>query len=294
MPYSRPRRVAAAEAIRAAPLARPAARGYADPRTGEGAQHMTATARYPDLEGRSVFVSGGASGIGAQIVRRFCEQGSRVAFVDIDADCGRELVATLAGEGAAEPLFVPCDLRDVAALRAAIAEAAAANGPITVLVNNAARDDRHPFDTVTPDYWDERFAVNLKHQFFAAQAVHPMMKEAGGGSVINMGSTSWMVGQGGMAAYTAAKSAVLGLTRSLARDWGPDNIRVNSIAPGWIMTERQIKLWLNPDSERELMTRQCLKRKLVPDDIARVVLFMASEASSAMTNQSYIVDGGWV
>ena len=147
---------------------------------------------------------------------------------------------------------------------------------------------------MTPEYWDERFAVNLKHQFFAAQAAYPMMKAAGGGSVINMGSTSWMVGQGGMAAYTAAKSAVLGLTRSLARDWGPDNIRVNSVAPGWIMTERQIKLWLNAEGERELMTRQCLKRKLVPDDIARVVLFMASDASSAMTNQSYIVDGGWV
>ena len=163
-----------------------------------------------------------------------------------------------------------------------------------MLVNNAARDDRHPFDTVTPEYWDERFAVNLKHQFFAAQAVYPMMKQAGGGSVINMGSTSWMVGQGGMAAYTAAKSAVLGLTRSLARDWGPDNIRVNSIAPGWIMTERQISMWLDAAGEQELMTRQCLKRKLYPDDIARVVLFMAADDSSAMTNQSYIVDGGWV
>ena len=150
------------------------------------------------------------------------------------------------GEGLTKPLFIRCDLRDIEALRASVAQAGAANGPITVLVNNAARDDRHAFDTVTPEYWDERFAVNLKHQFFAAQAAYPMMKQAGGGSVINMGSTSWMVGQGGMAAYTAAKSAVLGLTRSLARDWGPDNIRVNSIAPGWIMTERQIKLWLNP------------------------------------------------
>jgi D-xylose 1-dehydrogenase len=136
--------------------------------------------------------------------------------------------------------------------------------------------------------------VNLRHQFFAAQAVHPMMKRAGGGSIVNMGSTSWMVGQGGMAAYTAAKSAVLGLTRSLARDWGPDNIRVNSIAPGWIMTERQQQMWLTPEGERELMARQCLKRKLYPDDIARVVLFMAADDSSAMTNQSYIVDGGWV
>jgi D-xylose 1-dehydrogenase len=255
---------------------------------------MSGSATYPSLTGRSVLVSGGGSGIGAQIVRRFCEQGSKVAFVDIDRDSSEELVAALGTEGLAAPLFLPCDLRDIDALRAAIRQAAEANGPITVLVNNAARDDRHPFDTVTPEYWDERFAVNLRHQFFAAQAVQPMMRQAGGGSIINMGSTSWMVGQGGMAAYTAAKSGVLGLTRSLARDWGPDNIRVNSVAPGWIMTERQITKWLSPAGEAELMARQCLKRKLYPDDIARVVLFLAADDSSAMTNQSYIVDGGWV
>ena len=255
---------------------------------------MDNSATYPDLAGRSVLVTGGASGIGAQIVRRFCEQGSKVAFLDIDRGAAEELVAAIADKGLTRPLFQACDLRDIEALRACISRAGEANGPLSVVVNNAARDDRHTFDTVTPEYWDERFAVNLRHQFFAAQAAYPMMKQAGGGSVINMGSTSWMVGQGGMAAYTAAKSAVLGLTRSLARDWGPDNIRVNSIAPGWIMTERQKTLWLTLEGERELMTRQCLKRQLVPDDIARVVLFMASDASSAMTNQSYIVDGGWV
>jgi NAD(P)-dependent dehydrogenase (short-subunit alcohol dehydrogenase family) len=255
---------------------------------------MTGWAIYPSLKGRSVFVTGGGSGIGAQIVRRFCEQGSKVAFVDIDRGCSEDLVRAIGGEGMAAPLFIPCDLRDIERLRAAIAEAADAHGPITVLVNNAARDDRHPAETVTPEYWDERFAVNLRHQFFAAQAVHSMMKQAGGGSIINMGSTSWMIGQGGMAAYTAAKSAVLGLTRSLARDWGPDNIRVTSIAPGWIMTERQQRMWLSPEGEKELMARQCLKRKLYPDDIARVVLFMAADDSAAMTNQSYIVDGGWV
>jgi NAD(P)-dependent dehydrogenase (short-subunit alcohol dehydrogenase family) len=255
---------------------------------------MSSWAIYPSLQGRSVFVSGGGSGIGAQIVRRFCEQGSKVAFVDIDSAASEELVRGIEGEGHARPLFIACDLRDIEALRKAIAHAAETNGPITVLVNNAARDDRHPAETVTPEFWDERFAVNLRHQFFAAQAVHPMMKQAGGGSIINMGSTSWMIGQGGMAAYTAAKSAVLGLTRSLARDWGPDNIRVTSIAPGWIMTERQLKMWLTPEGERELMARQCLKRKLYPDDIARVVLFMAADDSGAMTNQSYIVDGGWV
>src|SRR3954471_1042917 len=259
-----------------------------------GGSAMSDSATYPSLKGRSVLVTGGGSGIGAQIVRRFCEQGSKVAFVDIDRDSSEELVAALGGEGLAAPLFLPCDLRDIEALRAAIRQAAEANGPITVLVNNAARDDRHPFDTVTPEYWDERFAVNLRHQFFAAQAVQPMMRQAGGGSIINMGSTSWMVGQGGMAAYTAAKSGVLGLTRSLARDWGPDNIRVNAIAPGWIMTQRQLDLWLNPESEKELMQRQCLKRRLMPDEIARATLFFASDEASACTNQQYVVDGGWV
>ena len=255
---------------------------------------MACWARYPSLEGRSVLVTGGGSGIGAQIVRRFCEQGSRVAFLDVDRSASELLVDEIEAQGVKPPSFLPCDLRDIAALREAIATAAEINGPITVLVNNAARDDRHPFAGVTPEYWDDRIAVNLKHQFFAAQAVHPMMKAAGGGSIVNMGSTSWMIGQGGMAAYTAAKSAVLGLTRSLARDMGPDNIRVNSVAPGWIMTQRQIELWLTPEAEAELMQRQCLKRKLHPDDIARVILFMASDDSAAMTNQSYVVDGGWV
>ncbi len=255
---------------------------------------MSSWAIYPSLKGRSVLVTGGGSGIGAQIVRRFCEQGSRVAFVDVDRPTSEALVQEIEAQSQAVPLFLPCDLRDIEALRRAVAEAAAANGPITALVNNAARDDRHAWDTVTPELWDERFAVNLRHQFFAAQAVYPMMREAGGGSIINMGSVSWMIGQGGMAAYTAAKSAVLGLTRSLARDWGPANVRVNSIAPGWIMTDRQQTLWLTPEGEQELMTRQCLKRKLHPDDIARVVLFLCADDSAAMTNQSYIVDGGWV
>ena len=255
---------------------------------------MSSFAVYPSLKGRSVLVTGGGSGIGAQIVRRFCEQGSKVAFIDVDQASSLALAQEIAAGDRPAPLFLPCDLRDIAALRRAVAEAAAANGPITALVNNAARDDRHPWDTVTPEFWDERFAVNLRHQFFAAQAAYPMMKQAGGGSVVNMGSTSWMVGQGGMAAYTAAKSAVLGLTRSLARDWGPDNIRVNSVAPGWIMTERQQSMWLTAEGERELMTRQCLKRKLYPDDVARVVLFLCADDSGAMTNQSYIVDGGWV
>lgn len=249
---------------------------------------------YPSLEGRSVFVTGGGSGIGASIVKHFAAQGSNVAFVDIAEEPSRALVADIEATGQKAPMFLACDLRDIEALRAAISEAADANGPITVLVNNAAHDERHAIENVTPDYWDERMAINLRHQFFAAQAIAPMMMKAGGGSIVNFGSTSWMIGQGGMPGYTTAKSAIMGLTRGLARDLGADNIRVNSIAPGWIMTERQIKLWLTPEGEKEIMARQCLKRKLQPADVARLTLFLASDDSNAMTNQTYICDGGWV
>ena len=255
---------------------------------------MNTFARYPSLQDRAVLITGGATGIGAALVEAFVAQGARVGFIDIDVPPAEAAVQRLSAQARHAPVFVEADLTDFAALDTAIERVRAGIGPITVLVNNAANDQRHTIDATTPHSWDAGIAVNLKHQFFAAQAVQPMMREAGGGSIINMGSTSWMVGQGGMAAYTAAKSAVLGLTRSLARDWGPDNIRVNSIAPGWIMTERQISKWLSPAGEAELMTRQCLKRKLYPDDIARVVLFLAADDSSAMTNQSYIVDGGWV
>jgi NAD(P)-dependent dehydrogenase (short-subunit alcohol dehydrogenase family) len=251
-------------------------------------------ATYPSLKDRSVFITGGGSGIGASLVRHFAAQGAKVAFVDIAVGPSERLVADIAAGGDPRPLFIECDLRDIEALRRAIAQGAAAHGPITVLVNNAAHDERHAFDTVTPEYWDDRMAVNLRHQFFAAQAVHPMMKAAGGGSIVNFGSVSWMIGQGGMPGYTAAKSAIMGLTRGLARDFGGDNIRVNSIAPGWIMTERQISLWLDEEGERELMKRQCLKLKLYPDDMARIVLFLAADDSSAMTNQTYVADGGWV
>jgi len=247
-------------------------------------------ASYPDLAGKVVLVTGGASGIGEAIVRRFAAQRALVGFLDINDEAGLALAAELGGN----VRYVHADLTDIAELRAAVAEVRAALGPITILVNNAAHDERHRTEDVTPEYWDGRVAVNLRHQFFAAQAVLGDMKAAGGGAIINFGSVSWMVGQGGMAAYTACKSAVLGLTRSLARDFGPDNIRVNAIAPGWIMTRRQKELWLTPEGEAELMQRQCLKRELVPDEIARVVLFLASEEASACTNQHYVVDGGWV
>ena len=255
---------------------------------------MSNYAIYPSLKDRAVFVTGGGSGIGASIVEHFCAQGSKVAFVDIAREASEALVKTIAGKGMPAPLFIECNITDIPALQKAIAEAKQKLGPIRVLVNNAAHDQRHAIDTVTPEYWDERYAVNLKHQFFAAQAVYKDMAAAGGGAIVNLGSTSWVVGQGGMPCYTSAKSAVAGLTRALARDFGPLNIRVNCVLPGWIMTERQITMWLTPEGEEELMKRQCLKRKLVPADIARTVLFFAAEDSGACTNQNYIVDGGWV
>jgi NAD(P)-dependent dehydrogenase (short-subunit alcohol dehydrogenase family) len=249
-------------------------------------------AAYPSLRDRTVFVTGGASGIGASLVRHFAAQGARVAFVDIADDAATALVAEIAAHGHPPPFFQHCDLRDIAALRAAIAAAAARLGPITVLVNNAAHDDRHRMDDVTVAYWDERQAVNLRHQFFAIQAVAPMMRAAGGGSIVNFGSTSWRSRTSGMPAYTTAKAGVEGLTRGLSQDLGPDNIRVNCVVPGWVMTERQVALWLTPAGETALMQKQALKEKLLPDDLARMVLWLAADDSRMCTGQAWIVDAG--
>ena len=248
---------------------------------------MTQFAIYPSLKNEAVIVSGGASGIGASIVEHFAAQSARVGFLDIDDEAGRALAAKT---GAA---FAKCDLRDIAALRAAIAKFEAAHGPTLALVNNAARDDRHTVEDVTPEFWDERMATNLRHQFFAAQAVLPAMRKRKRGSIINMGSISWRLALGGMPAYVTAKAAVEGLTRGLARDVGADGIRVNSVIPGWIMTERQVKLWLTPESEADLMMKQSLKEKLYPPDIARMVLWLAADDSRMATAQSFVVDGGW-
>jgi NAD(P)-dependent dehydrogenase (short-subunit alcohol dehydrogenase family) len=253
----------------------------------------TPIAAYPSLRDRVVLITGGGSGIGAAMTRRFAEQKARVAFLDIADEPSEALAAALREQGHAVQ-FEHCDLKDIDALNSSVAAVRARFGPITVLINNAAHDQRHPAAEVTPDYFDDRIAVNLKHQFFAAQAVLPDMVAAGGGSIVNFGSTSWMLGQGGMPIYSAAKAAILGLTRSLARDYGRYNIRVNAIAPGWIMTERQVSLWLTPEAEKELLERQCLKRKLIPDDMARVALFFASDESGACTNQQYVADGGLV
>lgn len=248
---------------------------------------------YPDLKGRVVIVTGGAGGIGASIVRAFAAQGCRVGFLDVDAVSGVALEAEIdsLGEGAAA--FVSCDLTDVDALRSAIGQVRDRFGLVDALINNAAHDERHATLEVTEAYWDGRIAVNLKHQFFAAQCVLPDMMARGRGSILNLGSTSWIIGQGGMAAYTASKAAVLGLTRSLARDFGEHGVRVNALAPGWIMTERQLEHWVTPETEKDIYRNQCLKRRLVPEDIARVAVFLSSEEASAITNQHYVVDGGW-
>jgi NAD(P)-dependent dehydrogenase (short-subunit alcohol dehydrogenase family) len=245
---------------------------------------------YGSLKGKTVLVTGGASGIGESIARAFHGQGSKVAVLDHNREAGEALAREL-GE---RLHFEHNDVRDVPALQGAMRRASEALGPITILVNNAARDDRHTIEEVTPEYWRERFATNLDHQFFATQAVLPGMERAGGGSIINMGSTSYMVSDDAFAAYKTAKSAVVGLTRALARELGLKNIRVNCLVPGWIMTQRQIDLWLTPEGEKELLKRQCVKRKLVPQDIANFALFLGSDDSSAMSAQTYLVDGGWV
>ena len=246
---------------------------------------------YPDIEGKSVLITGGGSGIGAAIVRAFARQKAKIGFLDIARAPSAQLAEELTSKGHSVH-YEYCDLTKIDDLRAAVDRIRAAIGPIRVLVNNAAHDDRHTTESVTPEYWDDRIAVNLKHQFFAAQAVLPDMKAANGGAIVNFGSISWMMGIGGMAVYTASKSAILGLTRSLARDYGSYNIRVNAVAPGWIMTQRQVEKWLTPEAEIDLMKAQCLKRKLYPDDVSKVVVFLASDEAGAITSQQYIVDGG--
>ena len=248
---------------------------------------------YPDLDGKVVLITGGATGIGEALVRSFAQQGAKVGFVDIDAAAGMALAAELT-EAGRTVLFEALDLRDIAALQDAIGRLRKALGPIGVLVNNAAHDERHPAATVTPDYFDDRIAVNLRHQFFASQAVLPDMAAAGGGAIICMSSITWMAGFGGMPVYTASKSAVIGMVRSLARDFGGDNIRVNAITPGWIITKRQLELWLTPEADAERAARQAIKRRIYPDDIAKLTLFLASEDASAITGQNYVADGGWV
>ncbi len=249
-------------------------------------------ANYPSLRGRTVFVTGGASGIGASAVAHFAEQAAKVAFVDIDDEAGAALARSVREAGHPEPFYQHCDLKDIDALRQAIRAAGEKLGPITVLVNNAANDQRHKWEDVTVEFWDERMATNLRHQFFALQAVVPMMREAGGGSIINFGSISWHTNHGDMPAYTTAKAAIEGLTKGMARDLGAYKIRVNTVIPGWVMTQRQIDLWLTPAAESNLLNAQCLKEKVYPPDLARMVLWLASDDSRMCTAQMWVVDGG--
>lgn len=242
---------------------------------------------YPSLKDKVVYVTGGASGIGAEIVRGFAAQGARVGFVDLDGEAGAALAAEFDNVA-----FARCDLRNIDALKAAFADLRAQVGPASVLVNNAARDDRHDWQDVTPDYWDERMDTNLRHQFFAIQAVAPDMIAAGGGSIINMGSNSWWEAVGRFPAYATAKAAVHGLTRTMARDLGQHRIRVNAVVPGWIMTERQKELWATPEALEAHRQDQCLPDLIEPVYVARMVLFLASDDAKMCTAGSYMVEAG--
>jgi len=253
---------------------------------------MTDQASYPDLDGASVFITGGGSGIGADLTEGFLRQGAKVAFVQrSDASAFVDEMETATGN---RPLYMPCDITDIAALQGCIAKAAKAHGPVTVLVNNAANDKRHSTEEVTEKFWDWSHAINLKAYFFACQAVMPGMKAAGGGSVINFSSISYMMGNAGYPSYTTANGGITAMTRSLAREFGPDRIRVNALAPGWVLTQKQRELWVTPEALAGHLDRQCLKDTLGPEDIVGGVLFLASNASKMMTGQVMVIDGGVV
>ncbi|HKW18639.1 MAG TPA: SDR family NAD(P)-dependent oxidoreductase [Terriglobales bacterium] len=250
-------------------------------------------ASYPSLLDVVVVITGGATGIGAAMVEQFALQGTRVVFLDVDEQSATDLVQAVAS-APHRPKFFQCDLTKIEQLRSVIGKIEAEFGVVRVLVNNAANDDRHKTDDVTPEYWDQRMNVNLRHHFFAIQAVTPGMTRAGSGSIINMSSISWMIPTTGLPAYITAKAGIVGLTRTLSRELGGANIRVNSISPGAIMTERQRRLWMTPEYLAEIMRNQALKRELLPEDVARLVLFLASDDSSGITGQNFVIDGGWV
>ena len=249
--------------------------------------------RYPSLRGRVVVVTGGASGIGEKMVEQFAKQGAKVAFLDIQKEAGK-LVEKISANPDPVPYFLPCDLTNIHAIRECMQSVIAKFGTVDVLVNNAANDARHSVEEVTPEYWDRAMAVNLRHQFFVSQAVIPAMKKAGRGSIINLSSISWMIPSTGLPVYVTAKAAIVGLTRTLAHELGVDNIRVNCILPGAILTERQKKLWFTETYKAEILRRQALKRMIQPEEVARLALFLAADDSSAITSQSYVIDGGWV
>ncbi|AKC87482.1 SDR family NAD(P)-dependent oxidoreductase [Pseudoxanthomonas suwonensis] len=261
--------------------------------TGGATQRLQEQVAYPHLAGRRVFVTGGGSGIGAALVEAFARQRAQVAFVDVAVEASDALVERLAAAGHPRPWHRRCDVTDVAALQQAIAEAAAELGDFHVLVNNVGSDDRHALDEVTPEYWDRCVAVNQRPAFFAIQAVLPGMRRLGSGAIVNLGSNGWRIRNDGYPVYATAKSSVNGLTRGLARELGAQRIRINVVTPGWVMTERQVTLWLDEAGECEIQRNQCLPDKVQPDDIAAMVLFLASDQARAITAQEFVVDAGW-
>jgi len=260
----------------------------------QGSTKPAEFASYPSLRGRVVVVTGGASGIGEHIVRQFAQQGANVVFLDIKKDAGMQLVKKISAEGGTEPYFLHCDLTDIGAVRECMQSVLAKFETVDVLVNNAGNDARHAVEEVTPEYWDRAMAVNLRYQFFASQAVIPAMKKAGRGSIINLSSICWIIPSTGLPVYVTAKAAIVGLTRTLAHELGADNIRVNCVLPGAILTERQKQLWFTESYKAEILNNQALKRMILPEEVARLVLFLAADDSSAITSQSYVIDGGWV
>lgn len=251
-------------------------------------------ASYPSLRQRAVLVTGGATGIGACLVESFARQGARVVFLDIQDEPGQALAESLAAAGYPPPLYLHCDLTDLAELQTQAQRAVAVLGGVDVLVNNAANDQRHSIEQVTADYWDRSISINLRPQFFMIQAVLPSMRAAGRGSIINMSSISWMIPSTGVPLYATAKAAIVGLTRTLAHELGLAGIRVNAVLPGAIVTEKQKQLVYTPEYKAEILSNQALKRDILPEDVARLVVFLAADDSSAITNQSYVIDGGWV
>ena len=255
---------------------------------------MKQLAKYGSLQGKRVFITGGGSGIGESLVAEFAAQGAVVAFVDIAREASEALCRRLAEAGMTAPLFRHCDITDSPALQAVMAELADKLGDFDILVNNAANDQRHQAQDVTLEYWNERIAINQRPMFFTCQAVFEGMKRQGGGSIINVSSISWHMKSGGYPVYATTKAAVVGLTRGLARDFGAHNIRVNTVTPGWVMTQRQIDLWVDDAAELEIKKSQCLPNKLMPQDIAAMVLFLASDDGAMCSSQEFIVDAGWV
>jgi D-xylose 1-dehydrogenase len=255
---------------------------------------MKKLATYASLQGKRVFITGGGSGIGEALVENFAAQGAQVAFVDIVREPSEALCERLAQAGYPAPLFRHCDITDIPALQATMAELAARIGDFDVLVNNAANDQRHAIEDVTVDFFDNRIAINQRPMFFTVQSVLPGMKRKGGGAIINISSISWHAKGGGYPVYASSKAANMGLTRGLARDVGAHNVRVNTVTPGWVMTQRQLDLWVDDAAKVEIARNQCLPNPLMPDDIAAMVLFLASDDGAMCTAQEFIVDAGWV